>query len=219
MREVDSDEVVRIVHEIDEVMGLGNGEHILAVDPGGTTGLCWCSMDELFSPSLDDDLQMKKKLISEGFVNRIEWGEITGTVAQQAWKIALGCQRLGVRIIVWESSDHFLLAPRGGMAMRKHALIPIKMAGALETVVIGLNKKGHAIVGVEQTASMGKIINDDVLGMYGVQKGKKLSGMGRHERDATRHLIEFLRRMFGGKPFGDFIVDELGQHLMGVKGG
>lgn len=160
---------------------------ILAVDPGGTTGLAWC--DALWSQTTLDDR----------FGATVGVGQITGDIGEQIWKIAQGIKRLDVRLVVAESSDHFLL--RSGGALRKTSLIPIRLSGGLMAAVTALNHQG---VGVryevryeEQTPSQAKgTISDDVLHALGFTW---LKTKERHQADAMRHLVLALRRIKQGR--------------------
>lgn len=193
-------------------------EHLLAVDPGGTTGLAWCSLN---------CLGMK---LDNRFGNMVSLGQIEGTVSEQAAALGRGIVRLQARAVVSESSDHFLLRARSG-TMRKHSLIPIKMAGAIGALVGIQNDRFFRAVKrgvvreqmvheniwpmmlVEQTPSQAKsVVSNDVLGALGVTWANK--NKERHQLDAARHLVLFLRRYSavhaGGKsPFRVLIDEEL----------
>lgn len=178
------------------------GEHLLAVDPGGTTGLAWCPMECL---GMKVDSRLGKM---------IEMGQIEGDVGRQSAALGRGIVKLKVRIVVSESSDQFLLAPRQG-AMRKHSLIPIKMSGAVQACVGIMNDRFKQMstgegsppvkheqmlmwhewpmVFVEQTPSQAKsVVGNEVLKALGVEWTSK--SRERHQLDAARHLVTFLRR-------------------------
>lgn len=201
-------------------------EHILAVDPGGTTGLAWCPVSCL-GMKLDDR-----------FGSMVEMGQVEGSVSEQAAKLGKGIVRLKVRAVISETSDHFLLAPRASKgAFRKHSLIPIKMSGAMQALVGIQNSRfreytkshpvavreqyEHAniwpITFVEQTPSQAKsVVSDDVLEALGL--GWQNKNKERHQLDAARHLVLFLRRYVatwqtsggdGRSPFRMLIDSEL----------
>ena len=205
------------------------GEHLLAVDPGGTTGLAWCPVEYL-GVKMDDR-----------FGNVIEMGQIEGGVAEQASKLGRGIVRLKARAVISESSDHFLLRARSG-TMRKHSLIPIKMSGALSACVgiqndrFRLYMEQHPDVKmeqcllagvwpmmmIEQTPSQAKsVVSNEVLKALGVTWQNK--NKERHQLDAARHLVLFLRRYAaahaGGKsPFRELIDKELDWKEQLLKG-
>jgi len=174
------------------------GQHILAVDPGGTSGLAWCPV-EVVEGSLD-----------ERFGNVVETGDIVGSVPEQAWKISKGIFRLDVVALACESSDHFLLRRREG-TLRKDSLIPIKMEGALGAVCYAVNQQRgtykHGLSFTTQTPANAKTTYTDkrLKLVYGVNlPGTKL----RHQRDAVRHLLLLLTRMRASPQFKAAVLGE-----------
>jgi hypothetical protein len=157
---------------------------VLAVDPGGESGLAWC-----------DSLIASLKVHDERLAGMISLGQITGSVEEQAWKIHLGVRRLDVRVVIMETSDHFLLQAHR-RNMRKHSLIPIEMNGAIKMMCKALQMQGLHIVHVPQTASQGKSsVSDEMLERFGFTWKKHAE---RHQMDAARHLITFMRRVMNG---------------------
>jgi hypothetical protein len=183
-------------------------EHILAVDPGGTTGLCWTSIDRVLgvkgSPVAGGGMP------DERYHNLFEYGEVTGDIPEQVGKLSRGVVRLSVRIIICESSDPFLL--KGGKSLKKHSLIPVKIAAALHGIV---TVSRVPMVYVEQgSGQMKGVIKDEVLEAYGFRPRGRGKLMSTHERDAVKHALLFIRRMYqswrtpGG--FAQTIATELG---------
>lgn len=173
-----------------------SGLSILAVDPGVTTGLAWCPSE-----------CVRMKTLDSRFVDMVRMGQITGQPVEQMRPLWKGISRVRACIVISESSDHFLLAGAGrGM----HSLVPIKLNGALsgmaqlrnmaweERLASGAAQEQLEHQGwtktlfVEQTPAQAK----------GVVKDAHLEGMGfkwaktndRHQIDALRHLVLFLRR-------------------------
>lgn len=220
-REVDSDEGVRIVHEIDKEAGLmTNTEHILAIDPGETTGLAWCSMDRVLG--VDGSPLDGPGERDERYHHLFEWGEITGSIGQQARKIVKGMIELRARILIAEVSDHFLLSPQGKRTLRKSSLVPVKLVGALEAIVslFGAAEPPDDVVGiapivlVQQTPSQAKtVITKEVLTAFGFPAFGRGKEMSAHEIDATRHLLLFIRRMYASagneRGFASSVVEGL----------
>jgi hypothetical protein len=165
---------------------------LLAVDPGGTTGLAWADSLVLVGGAMDER--------TKGLMGT---GEITGDIADQGWKLHKGIVRLDVRVIVSESSDHFVLAPMGKGRLTKHSLVPVKLAGIISFIARAENEHTQPLVHYEQTPSQAKsVVKDAVLNEMGFQT----SGRGRlspHELDALRHLILLIRRYRESKRKGD----------------
>lgn len=152
--------------------------NILAVDPGGTTGLAWCPSEVLATGIVDDRLS-----------SLVSLGQIAGTIPEQAIKLWKGMERTDACIVISESSDHFLLA---GAGRGQHSLIPIKLNGALSAMCQLRSHAGAATAFVEQTPGQAKgVVKDNVLNALGFVWRKTNE---RHQIDALRHLVLFVRR-------------------------
>jgi len=186
---------------------MGPAHSILAVDPGETTGLAWC----------DAAVMTSGMKIDSRFVNHVEVGQIDGRVGEQVMKIFRGVNRVNVRLVVSEASDHFLL--QGGRSLRKSALVPIRMSGGLDVMCTALRAQSNGrrpMVFVEQTPSQAKsVVTDAVLREYGFE----ISRARRHELDAVRHLILLIRRYGESKRRKQAFADELDLAFVGVESG
>lgn len=165
---------------------------IIAVDPGGTTGLAWVDSMVL------NVKHVEKALIAgdERVRGLFGWTQIRGTnregrdpEAAQIRKIIKGMRRLDCRVLVYESSDHFLL--RAGGNLKSYALVPIRLCGMLDLVCDQMK-----VVRVSQTPGQVKPIftptRMSVMGLH-------LSHADRHAEDALKHLLMCLRRMSTGQ--------------------
>lgn len=151
---------------------------ILAIDPGGTTGLAW-------GPTM---LWMPGKM-DERFGHMVKHQQIEGPWPEQVDRILAACVKIGIWYVVVESFQirpHSVL--KGG-----DALTPVRIGSALEYMLRQTN-----IPLFYQTASQGK----------GVMTDARLKALGLwwpgedHARDAARHLVAFLRRVRQGKIAG-----------------
>jgi hypothetical protein len=184
---------------------------VLAIDPGETTGLAWCPL----LLAVDGESPLKGKGVADPeYAAQFEWGLVAGTVEEQSWKIGMGVTRLHSRILVVESSDHFLLV--GGKSLKKSSLVPIKLDGAISAIQSIMNhREGQkenwfGVTVVRQTPSQAKgVVTDDVLKALGFPMAD-LRGENRHSKDALRHLVLFLRRMYAGRGgFRQEILDDV----------
>lgn len=169
---------------MNEQLDSGSSPQVLCVDPGKTTGLAWASI--LWATH--------KLVIDERFAGQCAYGQIGGadvTLDEQTYMIVRGIIRVDARIVVCESSDHFLL--RQGSALRKDSLIPIELTAKIEYAVHVLNTvHGHQIKFMKQTPAQAKgVLTDARMQALGL----KLPRAERHSMDALRHLILMLRRM------------------------
>ena len=140
---------------------------ILGIDPGATTGLAW--MDET------------------GEVSGVRWSQITGDEIEQTNKIRRKIRKLeAVKYVVCESSDYFLL--RQGTALRKDALIPIRLEAMLRYVV-GMQK--DMAYYLQQPGQAKGVMTVQRLKNMGIEMKHK----DRHARDAVRHVLLFQRRL------------------------
>lgn len=202
-------------------MAIGADSSVLAVDPGAETGLAWCGVEDLLRP------------VDGTWADRVGWGTIDGSVAEQSWKIGHGMVAVRAKIVVSESSDHFLLLGRKG-TLTKHSLVPIKLSGALDAVCAVMNAQydrrlrtinpqqaeheaRHGIepfvrtIHEEQTPSQAKsVVTNDMLVAYGFEWAR---GKDRHAMDAMRHLILFCRRYKEGKRKNDGFYQRISDHL------
>ena len=207
-----------------------NAEHVLSVDPGETSGLAWCGLDQAFgveySPLKGPGVR------DERYVNLFGWAQIEGPVDEQLVKIFKGVIRLNVRVLVWEMSDHFLLNPESRGRVNKSSLVPIKLDGALQGLVHLVNESrgddpfweehssgpasDRLMAGVRQQPGMRNVISADVMrafGMLGAEDNDVVlrpSGGGRDAYSAVQHLLVFLRRMYGTKGFADTVARQIG---------
>lgn len=154
---------------------------MLAVDPGKTTGLAWCSL-------MWATHAMK---IDERFASECSYGQITGSVDEQTMMIGRGIREIDVRLVIVESSTHFLL--KGGSALRKDSLIPIHLEATIGYACHVMTQvHGMDVVFRTETAAQGKgVMTDERMKALGL----KLSRADRHSMDALRHLITYIRRI------------------------
>lgn len=165
------------------------GLSIVAVDPGMTTGLAWCPSECLRLKTFDGRV-----------VEMVGLGQISGEVPIQAVKIGNGLKRLDGRICISESSDHFLLA---GAGRGKHSLVPVKLNGALSAMCMLAGS-----MFIEQTPAQAKgVVKDAVLMEMGFMWHKTNE---RHQIDALRHLVLFIRRYQNGGQFAEAFKEVLG---------
>jgi hypothetical protein len=165
--------------------------HVVAIDPGGETGLAWLPFAALGWKN--------ERLTRETKMQQIKGDEI-----EQAPKLALGLMRLHARVVVLEVSDHFLL--RAHFNLRKYALIPVRLHG-VAIAIVGINndlashqrerKDGlvyDKMILETQTPEMGKgILTNERLMNLGYER-KEISGKNRHQGDAVKHLRTWIRR-------------------------
>jgi len=193
-------------------------EHVLAADPGETSGLAWCELSVILGVEGSPLSGAGKR--DERYARLFEWGEIKGDIGKQAKLMAKGIRELQARVLVTEVSDHFLQQKRA-YALTHSSLVPIKLVGAYTALVALQNWQGSkSMVLVEQTPSQAKkVMTDKVLRAYGFPVGKRaakavgLDPMSPHEADAVRHLLLFIRRMYGssgtGGGFAQVIAEDL----------
>jgi hypothetical protein len=199
-------------------------DHVIAADPGVTTGLAWCELSRVIGVEGSPIAGPGQR--DERYARLFEWGEVTGTIAEQASKMGRGIIGLRCRVLVSEESDHFLQRKRQ-YALTSHSLVPIKLVGAYSALVaiqnsqlrLG-NKKAWSMVFVGQTPSQAKsVITNEMLVGWGFPLGKRaakaldMEPMSPHERDAVKHLLLFIRRMYSSAStaggFAQVIAGEL----------
>jgi len=170
----------------------------LAVDPGGTTGLAW-------GPLL---LGASSSVLDERLIDMLAWGQITGTEEHQARMIVKGALKIDARVIIVESSDHFLL--KAGSNLSKSSLIPVRIGamvrGNLELLRHDGSVRWGSVIYEEQTPAMTKgVFSKARMAALGLSLGHA----DRHSEDALKHLLMYFRRLKEGKvtmPPG--VVDE-----------
>jgi hypothetical protein len=158
---------------------------IVAVDPGGTSGLAWVdtmvlNVGDVGQALLDGDERVR---------GLFGWQQIKGTEVAQIRKMIKGFRQLDARVVVCESSEHFLL--RAGGNLRSYALIPIRLEAMLDLVCDQMK-----VVRVAQTPGQVKpIFTPTRMGLVGLH----LSHADRHAEDALKHLLMCLRRIQSGQ--------------------
>lgn len=154
--------------------------HVLSIDPGETTGLAWAPTTLFLPGSVDRRM-----------ANLVQHRQISGPLTQQTDQLLLLIRKEQVSVVVMES---WRLVP--GVALRgKATLAPVKLDAML---TYAMHNKWFPIPIMYQSASQGKsVITDQRLKALGMWwRGEE------HARDATRHLVTFIRTVRRGK-FGD----------------
>lgn len=150
---------------------------VLAVDPGGVSGVAWVrfKLDEL----RDIEGLLRSKL---------ECGEVAGGFLDQCKRLSRALEVVNPTHVVVEN---FMLRVGGPMLSRTDGLIPVRLIGAIELLVW---QRDPALCFNLQNASSAKSIATDARlkdwGLWMVGQD--------HARDAIRHLVVFLRRLRDG---------------------
>jgi hypothetical protein len=154
---------------------------VLAIDPGGTIGLAWGSLDlaEKWDPSKVHwaEIPMKKSMVILGFDREVA----------SVYQVLLKAREIEATVIVCES---FALTP--GRILKGPALLPVSQEGMLR---FALQNKWWNGTYLTQTPSNAKTTITDAR----LRQAEVWAVGQKHSRDALRHLLLFYRRLRSGK--------------------